>query len=263
MRGRMFVSGALLAALVTLLSGCGTEEAACFEGPAVTYTARFVDYLRPELPVAGTAMCHVMEGRTCQCSVSDAIGYAEFSLPAGEEVMTRVGAEGYVPFYSFHNTPATGSTLLQYRMASVVLANAYADFVGVDMLFVGEGASMGVAVAEAHGAGGASMEGTAFELLEPSGVTAEADGPFYNDFANEGLPQPEASSSVGLVAHAIWLNVSPGRYFVRGTTATGDALYERCGRVSGWRREIGGEVALQMDVFAGHVSPVTGAECEP
>jgi hypothetical protein len=263
MRGRMFVSGALLAALVAPLSGCGTDEGPCFEGPAVTYTHRFEDWINASVPIEEVEVCHMVGERACGCQRSDATGRLDLPLPAGEEVMVRIRSDVHVPLVSFYETLLAAGFYVVYPMVSLPLMQAYADMVGVEPTFFGSGAVLGAVAASAAPVDGASMEGSLFELLDPSGMPVEVDGPFYSDQVG-GLPAVDASSSVGNAAFAVWANVPPGRYVVRVRTASGENLYEKCSvAVFGWERRLDGDVVMEIEVFAGHASTVARRECEP
>jgi hypothetical protein len=254
----MFVSGVLLAPLVVSLSGCGTDEAPCFEGPAVTYTMRFSDWYSPGLYLAGVEGCLITEGRACGCQESHADGFMDLPLPANQEVIMRTVADGYVTLYSFFDTLAMGDFLAYYPLPSAAVVRAMYDLLGVVW-----DPSLGSVVAAAVPAPGLTMEGTTFELLDGSGLQAlEVDGPFY--VAARDAPDPEASSSVGTDAWGVFGNVPPGPSLVGGHSVSGEPVFEQCAvPYNGWERRVDGRLALEVEVFPGAISVAARLQCTP
>jgi hypothetical protein len=258
MRGRMFVRGVLLAALVAPPSGCGAEEAPCFEGPAVTYTEQYVDIMSVDVPLEGVEACLIIGGSACGCRTSDATGYVELALPADAEVVWRFSRDDMVPVFSFIRPPVSGAVHSRRRVATRTLLSAFASFVGVDVDW-----SLGFAVVEAYPVDGTSLAGSVAELREGSeALVQEGSGPIYLEA--EGLIDVDATASVGSSVAAVWLNLPPGRLFAGLEGSQCEPLLPRCDWFySGWPRELDGELVLEMEVFAGAMTSVIARECTP
>jgi hypothetical protein len=261
----MFLRSVLLAVLAASLSGCGTDEAPCFEGPAVTYTLRFTDFVNMSLPLEGAEVCQVLGERGCGCVSTDTHGYADISLPARREVTVQMAKEQYIPARWFYETMEERATY-SYGIISSAMARALADLIGVaseEML--GPSPRLGVVVAVAVGAAGGSMEGTVFELLDSVGApVADVAGPYYFDSAGRGHPDLEAEASIGLVAFAVWAHVPPGTYRILGRTASGERLWERCATVNtGWERMRADDVVLEVEAAAGASVAAMRNDCAP
>jgi hypothetical protein len=261
MRGRMFVSGVLVLGLVASLSGCGTEEAACFEGPSVTYTAQFFDWFSGD-PLEGVGMCQMDGDASCGCRASNAMGHVDIELPASSEVVVRIADGIHLTLRRFYTTPDSGIVGLAYDLMTRTLAQGLAaSLFGTEL-----DPSRGTAIAYAFPDFGYSMEGTRFELLSLDGTAAAYEvGPIYVSTDGSGFSSDlEAESSVGTQAYAIWGNVLPGRYVVRGYSATGENVFERCAlQLEGWERRNEGELVLEMEVFPEETSDVARRGCVP
>jgi hypothetical protein len=259
MRGRMFVSGVLLAALATIASGCGGNEAPCFQGPSVTYSARIEDWIDRSLGIEGMDACLVVEGAPCGCRTTNAEGWVELRLPASAEVGVRFSSELYRPAIYFYATPAGGYLGAQYRLIPRPVADALAATYGFDVDWYAA-----VVVVEAHPIAGASLEGSTVELLDASGAPlVDGIGPFYSD-PIRNVPDPEASASLGSHLFAIWGNLPPGPVLVRATSSAGEPLFAGCGHTeSGWVRDLNGEPVVAMDTFPGAMSVAIARECTP
>jgi hypothetical protein len=254
-----WAAGALAVALAL---GCGKGEQACVEGPTVTYIFGFEDFLSGDVPLEGVEACIFRAKGACGCVVSDARGFAELELPSLQDVVLRFERPDLVPLYSFYATPAHGDVLLQYALAPRTIGEALVR--GVTGTAIDR--SRGVVAAQAWPVAGASLEGSVAELADPSGgAPDDVAGPFYIDPA-VGLPNVEATSSPSRQLFVLWVNVPPGPYFVRATTADNDDVYRRCpvtATGSGWAREQDGSVALELEVFADAISDVYRYDCMP
>jgi hypothetical protein len=254
MRGRMFVRGALVAGLVASISGCGTEEAACFEGPSVTYTAQFFDFLADE-PREGVAFCLMVDSRPCGCRTSNANGWVDLEIPADTEVTVRASDGDLINWYIFPRSVRNTSS--SHRPPSRTLVSGLGAFLGVEVSW-----DLGVVGVDAFPVEGASLEGTVVDLVDASGAPVQSgDGPVY---VVDRMPYPDASASLGPSVLAVWANLPPGPIFARLTGSDGEPLLDRCDlHQSGWRREINGEAFFEFEVFAGAVSTVIARYCEP
>jgi hypothetical protein len=259
MRGRMLVRGALLAGLVALLSGCGTGEAPCFEGPAVRYSARVEDWFDRSLGIEGVEACLVVDGAPCGCRSTNADGWVELRLPASAEIGVRFANELYGPTIYFYTTPAGGDLGAQYRFIPRSVVEAVAAAFGIEVDWDAPSVTV-----EAAPVTGASLEGSTAELLDASGAPlVDGIGPVYFDPIRD-LLDPEASASPGSILFVSWGNISPGPVLVRATNSAGEPLYAGCGRTeSGWERDLNGEPVVAMGTFPGASSVAIARECVP
>jgi hypothetical protein len=248
-----------LAMAVVVALGCGEAEEACFDGPSITVTSEFRDFLSWEVALEGVEMCLVMGERVCGCERSDSRGWAETALPEASEITVRFAAPGYVTLYGAMG-PIHDEVHLALGMVSRQLGAALAQSFG--QALDSEGA---IVTVEAAPVPGFTLEGCTAELLDSTGapVTAGA-GPFYiNGSTNQ--PEPFATAGVGERLFAVWLNVPPGTYLGRGVTPGGESLYDRCSALwhSGWVRDLDGQTVLETPAFADAGHRMVRRDCEP